>query len=326
MERKPIRLQIRSALRWTAWVLLAQLVLINLSSAFYADKLTRFYGNLPEDYSNSSGNIFTKSWKLFTGPKYPRAAILERPVYALDTVSLVTGNGLRIDAWMIRTDSLARGTVILFHGVGGTRMNNLDEANEFRYRGYQVMMLDFRGHGNSGGNTTTIGMREAEEVKLAYDYVQRNGEKNIFLFGSSMGAVAVARAVSKYNLQPSGLMLEMPFYSLQTYLKARAGQIGFPTQPFAFFTTFWIGIEKGFNGFSHRTTRYMKGVHCPVLLQWGTQDAFVNGEETEKIYEAIATDRKKLIVYSGAQHESLLRKDPVQWRMETEEFLKTYTR
>lgn len=326
MERKTVRQQIRSALRWIAWVLLAQLVLINLSSAFYADKLTRFYSNLPEDYSNSSGNIFTKSWKLFTGPKYPRAEILERPVYSFDTVSLVTGSGLQVDAWLIRTDSQARGTVILFHGVGGTRMSNIDEANEFRFRGYRVMMLDFRGHGNSAGHTTTIGMREAEEVKLAYEYIQRLGEKNIFLFGSSMGAVAVARAVSRYQLQPSGIILEMPFYSLQTYLKARAGQIGFPTQPFAFFTTFWIGVEKGFNGFSHRTTRYMKDVQCPVLLQWGTQDAYVNEEETEKIFEATAAPRKKLVVYNGAQHESLLRKDPVQWRMEMDVFLKDFTR
>lgn len=326
MERKPIRQQIRSGLRWAAWVLLAQLVLINLSTAFYADKLTRFYRDLPEDYSNSSGNIFTKSWKLFTGPKYPRPEIRDRPVYQYDTLRLSTKNGLPIDAWLIRTDSQPRGTVILFHGVGGTRMNNIDEANEFRYKGYRVMMLDFRGHGNSGGSTTTIGMREAEEVKLAFDYVEGLGEKNIFLFGSSMGAVAVARAVAKYQLQPSGLILEMPFYSLQTYLKARAGQIGFPTQPFAFFTTFWIGVEKGFNGFSHRMTRYMKEVKCPVLLQWGTLDAYVNEEETGEIFEATASPRKKLVVYNGAEHESLLRKDPGQWRMETDSFLQSAVR
>ena len=99
MEKKPLRQQIRSVLRWTGWVLLVQFLLINISTAFYADKLTRFYTDLPEKYSNSSGNIFTKSWKLFTGPRYPRSYIYESPVFAYDTVRLQTKKGLNIDAW-----------------------------------------------------------------------------------------------------------------------------------------------------------------------------------------------------------------------------------
>ena len=310
-------------MRWTGWVLLVQFVLINISTAFYADKLTRFYSDLPEDYSNSSGNIFTKSWKLFTGPKYPRSVINERPVFPFDTVKLQTASGLSIDAWYAPADSAAKGTVILFHGIGGTRMNNLDEANEFRYLGYHIMMIDFRGHGNSEGNRSTIGFREAEEVKLAVEYVKKKGESTIFLYGSSMGAVSVARAVWKYELKPAGIILEMPFYSLQTYLKARAGQIGFPTQPFAFFTTFWIGAEKGFNGYRHKTSLYAKSVHCPVLIQWGTEDRFVNEKEIESVYEAVGTEKKKLVVYQGAEHESLLRKDPVKWREEINLFLQS---
>lgn len=310
-------------MRWTGWVLLVQFVLINISTAFYADKLTRFYSDLPEDYSNSSGNIFTKSWKLFTGPKYPRSVINERPVFPFDTVKLQTASGLSIDAWYAAADSAAKGTVILFHGIGGTRMNNLDEANEFRYLGYHIMMIDFRGHGNSEGNRSTIGFREAEEVKLAVEYVKKKGESTIFLYGSSMGAVSVARAVWKYELKLAGIILEMPFYSLQTYLKARAGQIGFPTQPFAFFTTFWIGAEKGFNGYRHKTSLYAKGVHCPVLIQWGTEDRFVNEKEIESVYEAVGTEKKKLVVYQGAEHESLLRKDPVKWREEINLFLQS---
>ncbi|HRG92245.1 MAG TPA: alpha/beta fold hydrolase [Chitinophagaceae bacterium] len=321
MEKKPLRQQIRSVLRWTGWVLLVQFLLINISTAFYADKLTRFYTDLPEKYSNSSGNIFTKSWKLFTGPRYPRSYIYESPVFAYDTVRLQTKKGLNIDAWYARADSSAKGTVILFHGIGVNKMALIDEANEFRYLGYNIMLVDFRGHGNSDGNRTTIGYREAEEVKLAFDFIQQKGEKNIFIYGSSMGAVAVTRAIYLYELKVSGLILEMPFYSLQTYLKARAAQIGFPAQPFAFFTSFWIGLEKGFNGYKHRTARYAAAIHCPVLLNWGTLDHYVNEKEIRAIYEAIPGREKRLIIYEGASHESLLRKDAEKWRTSTESFL-----
>lgn len=303
--------------------MLVQFILINISAALYADKLTRYYSNLPEDHSNSGGNIFTKSWKLFSGPRYPRPEINEPPVFTYDTLQLKTSKGLNIDAWYARPDSTAKGTVILFHGIGGTKMTNIDVANEFHYLGYNIMMVDFRGHGNSDGKNTTIGLREAEEVRLAYDHVKATGEQNIYLYGISMGAVALAKAVSKYGLQPSGVIMEMPFYSLQSYLKAKAGQIGFPKQPFAFLTTFWIGIEKGFNGYGHKTTRYVRDIKCPVLLQAGTLDSYVNLSEVRQIYDATASSNKKMVVYEGVGHESIPRKDPEKWRMEIEAFLKS---
>lgn len=320
MEKTPFKQKIRSALRWIGWVLLVQFILVNISAALYADKLTRYYTDIPENYSNSNGNIFTKSWKLFTGPRYARPEIKTAAVFSYDTVQFIANGGLRIDAWYGRTDSVAKGTVIFFHGIGGTRISLLDEANEFRYMGMNVMLVDFRGHGNSGGNRTTIGIRESEEVKLAYEFIRGKGERYIFLYGTSMGAVAVAKALSDYKLQPAGVILDAPFLSLQAYLKARARMLGFPGQPFAFFTCFWIGAEKGFNGFGHATQRYAKNMHSPVLLQWGSLDDYVSEEDMRKISEAIPSNRKKLVIYEGAQHESYLRYDAPQWRKEIEAF------
>jgi alpha-beta hydrolase superfamily lysophospholipase len=58
-------------------------------------------------------------------------------------------------------------------------------------------------------------------------------------------------------------------------------------------------------------------------MQWGTEDRFVNEKEIESVYEAVGTDKKKLVVYQGAEHESLLRKDPVKWREEINLFLQS---
>ena len=179
-----------------------------------------------------------------------------------------------------------------------------------------------RGHGNSGGHTTTIGYRESEEVKLTYDYLGQRGEKNIFLWGASMGSVEIIKAVSDYSLHPSGIIVEMPFLSLQSHLEGRARILGFPEQPFAFLTTLWIGIERGFNGFDFKTTRYARNVQCPVLEQYGEKDELALKKETDAVYNAIASGNKKLVVYEGASHESFLKKDPAQWKREVESFLK----
>jgi alpha-beta hydrolase superfamily lysophospholipase len=320
-QEKPKR-QLPSFIRWILWVLLVQFLLINISAAFYAYRLTHFYNDPSLLVYKPSPNVFSKTWKLFTGPKTAKSIVEETPAFPYETVLLKTTKGIPIEAWYCKTDSAEKGTVIVFHGISGHKDSFLDVANEFRYWGYNVMLVDFRAHGNSGGNTTTIGVRESEEVKLVYDYVSQKKEKNIFLYGSSLGAVVVTKAIADYQLQPAGIILEMPFASLQTYLKDKARTLGFPQQPFGFLATFWIGVERGFNGFKHQTARYAAKVKCPVLMQWGAMDEFVLKNETETVYEAIASTNKKLVVYETAQHSSFLRHDPARWRKEVENFLR----
>lgn len=325
MEKQKPKRKIPSVLRWILWVLLVQFILFNISAALYAYKFTHVYDSDSSLRNSPSGkNIFVKTWRIFAGPRQLKSVITEYPTFRADTVVLKTGNGILINSWYGKTDSIAKGTVILFHGLMANKGMLLTEAAEFLYQGFNVMMVDLRAHGNSDGNTTTIGIIEAEEVTLAYNYILEKGEKNIFLYGSSMGAVVVARAVAVYNLNPSGLFLEMPFASMQSHIRSRLRAMGFSSivvRPFSFFVTFWMGIERGLKAFRHQTPGYAVQINCPVLMQWGADDSYVLKSETDKIYNAIASPRKKLVIYEHAGHESLLQNDPEKWRKEVERFL-----
>ncbi len=280
-----LKRKLPSFLRWIFWVLLVQFILINISAALYAYKFTHVYDDASLRTATDSRNVFTKTWRLFSGPRQPRSLIYNVPTFAVDTILLKTNNGIYIDCWYSQTDSVARGTVILFHGISSNKGMLLSEASTFRYLGFNVMLVDFRAHGNSGGSTTTIGVKEAEEVKIAYDYIVAKGEKNIFLWGSSMGAVVVSKAIADYDLKPAGAILEMPFANLQTHLRARARAVGFqgvPEKPFGFLVSCWMGWQKGFNGLKHRTTTYVKKIHNPVLMQYAALDAFVLKSESDK--------------------------------------------
>lgn len=312
--------KIKTILRWIAWVLLIQFILMNISAAFYAARLTRLHAERPY-HTATPKNIFQKTWRLFTGPKMYRSAITETPNFTYTNIFLLTENNIKLHAWYAKADSVAKGTVILFHGVTSNKSAILTEANEFRYYGYNVLLLDFRGHGESGGTTTTIGVKEAEDIKLAWDFVKQQGENNIIFWGTSMGAVTICNAISKYKIEPAGIILEAPFESLQYHLKGRARTLGFPSQPFGFLVTGWIGIERGFNGYKHKTTRFAKDISCPVIVQWGAKDTYVLKKEAESIYNALASADKKLVVYEHAGHESMAQKETEKWRKEITEFL-----
>ena len=312
-----------SYLKLVIWILLIQFVLLNVSTFLHAGKLTKFYDHAVLKNETPPNNILSKTWRLFTGPRYSKPVVTSKPVYNYETVILKTTDSLNIEAWYMQTDSVVKGTVVLFHGLLNNKSNLVNEANEFRYLGYNVMLVDFRGHGNSGGYITTIGYRESEEVKLAYDWLQKKGEKRIILFGTSMGAVAIIKAMSENEMNISGTVLEMPFGSLHQHMKARAKTLGFPKQPFGAFVTLWTGIRRGFNGFKLNTYQNAEKINCPVLFQWGNNDHLVPKTEAENIYQHISSKQKKFVEYENGVHSSLLQQNITQWRIEVEGFLKT---
>jgi alpha-beta hydrolase superfamily lysophospholipase len=197
--------------------------------------------------------------------------------------------------------------------LNSNKGNVLGEAFEFNSFGYNTMLVDMRAHGNSEGIVNTLGYEESEEVKLAFDHISKNGEKNIILWGMSLGAVIISKAIWQYDLKPQKIILEMPFDRLQDHIRARARISGFPGEPFGFFVTFWAGLEQGYWGYGHKTSRYVKSINCPVLLQWGSSDEYVMKEETERIFASISSPKKKLEVYDGAGHGPLVSGNQSQW-------------
>jgi alpha-beta hydrolase superfamily lysophospholipase len=315
VSKKTVRI-----LKWIGNVLLAQLILINISAAFHAYKFTHYYDDdKTRDQQPSQGKPLLRTWRLMTGKKLAKSLIQYYPSTAYDTVLLTMANGKKLEAWYMKADS-AKGTVILFHGLGSNKGNVLGEALEFNSFGYNTMLVDIRAHGNSEGIVNSIGYNESEEVKLAYDHVSKRGEKNIVLWGMSLGAVIITKAIWQYDLSPQKIILEMPFDRLQDHLRARARISGFPGEPFGFFVTFWTGLEQGYWGYGHKTSRYVKSINCPVLLQWGTNDDYVMKEETERIFASISSP-KKLEIYNGGKHSPLIAANQLQWDKAVMEFL-----
>lgn len=295
-------------------------VLLNIVTAFHAYKFTHFY-NPDEVTVKSPGEKsgWDKTGEIFFGIKAFKQKNTVRPDSTFKTVYLKTKNGLKLEAWYIPSDS-SIGTVCLFHGHGGTKSGVYSESVEFRKLHYNTLLLDFRAHGNSEGNVCTIGYDESEDVKLAYDYIHNKAEKNIVLWGISMGGAAVTKAVNDYQLEPKKIILEMPFGSIIKAGEGRIKMMHLPAEPLAALVTFWGGIEHGFWAFNMKPTNYVKKIRCPVLLQWGANDPRVSRGEIDDIYNNISTS-KKLVVYDNCSHESLCKKENEKWKYEVRNFL-----
>jgi alpha-beta hydrolase superfamily lysophospholipase len=259
--------------------------LLNTIAAFHAYRFTHFYEGV--DHSNLKPETMSWSDKLgfiFFGTKYPKSINERVPSMPHYVVDLRTKDKLKLEGWYCKKDS-SKGVVALFHGHGSSKSRVLEEAEYFYSLGFSVFLLDFRAHGSSDGNICTIGYNEAEDIKLTFDFLRKSGEKNIILWGRSLGAATITRAVSEYNINPEKIILEMSFGSLQDAVKARIRLTRIPEQPLAALLTFWGGVQQGFWAFTHNPCDYVTKITCPVLLQHGSKDARVSFAETKCIYD-----------------------------------------
>jgi pimeloyl-ACP methyl ester carboxylesterase len=260
---------------------------------------------------------------LLAGVNVPRPASRGRPSdLAPDcrVLSIGAPGGVTLASWYC---SRGEGTplVILFHGYSAEKASLLREARAFRDLGASVMLVDFRGSGGSSESYTTVGVHEAEDVAAAMGHARRRlPHRSVLLFGRSMGAAAILRAVHEHRIQPDGVILEAVFDTLLHAVRNRFRAMRVPSFPSAELLVFWGGRQWGFDGFRHNPADYASVVECPVLLLHGAGDVRASLAGARRVFDALP-GAKELVIFPQGGHESYLPEDADRWRAAVERFI-----
>lgn len=292
---------------------------MNLIACCHAYKFTHFTSQSVSKTKDSKLLSTSEKVKaLFWGIDNPRPQNKYWPKPPYETITIQSNK--RLECWLIKADS-SKGTVVLFHGYSGEKSGMLERADEFLKLGYSTLLVDFMGSGGSEGSQTTLGFREAEQVKSCFDYLRATSENRVYLFGTSMGAAAVLKAERDFQMNPEGLILECPFGSMYATTCARFERMGVPSFPMAGLLVFWGGVQNGFWAYAHNPVKYAKSVRCPVLLMYGRKDETVSEEDTNLIFRNFDSQQKELKVYPNAAHENFLKQYAAEWTRDVGSFL-----
>jgi hypothetical protein len=309
----------RKVTKWGAGILLLFFTLVNVILYNHAYHFTHF----TQEGSKKTGrpeelSLGEKLSLALTGIKNPKPRNVTKPLNPFRVVNLENEQGTQLEGWLIETEN-SRGTVILFHGYTSTKSQLLTEAEAFRGLGFSTLLMDMSGHGGSAGNVTTIGYYEAADVAAAYRYA-RTLDDRIILYGVSMGAAAILRAVPIYGLQPAALVLECPFADMVQAVRNRFRLMHVPEYLLAEMLVFWGGWQNDYNAFSHNPSDYARQVQTPVLLMYGLRDRRVVKPEVEIIYRNLKGP-KELVYFENLEHESYCKKQPLRWKAAVNNFL-----
>jgi len=228
-----------------------------------------------------------------------------------------------LETWFIPVQhSVSNGTVLLFPGNAGSKAKQLlAPAQVFHSLNYDALLVDFRGVGGSSGNTTTLGVREAQDVALAINYADSLELKRPFiLYGVSMGSAAILKAVAQEPINPDAIILELPFARLLDAVRSRLKAIRVPSFPMAELLVVWGSLQHKFNGFTHNPVTYATYVKCPTLLLHGRLDRWTTVEEINQIFKNLRGS-KQLVIFPNVGHNLLVTVDRAYWEQHVDQFL-----
>ena len=110
--------------------------------------------------------------------------------------------------------------VIMFHGYRGTARRDFSGAGMHMIKkGYNVLLVDERGHGESKGHSITFGAKEKWDVLTWISFAKKEFGENIdlVLAGISMGAASILFA-AQYIDRPVKLICDCPFSTIEEVL------------------------------------------------------------------------------------------------------------
>lgn len=208
--------------------------------------------------------------------------------------------------------------IVMAHGRDMNRSGMLARAAFLVHHGYNVLDMDLRNHGESGGNYTTPGSREALDILGGVAYLRSRGERGpIVAFGYSYGAVAALHAAAQCA-DVDAVVADSAFISPDDVLKNVVHEKAIPLK-------FRILLQFARLPLLDRSTdlmfRLRTGVKMdrdqasalaavqrihrqPILFISGEKDWLAPTENARRMYQKAPTARKDLVVIPGAYHNT----------------------
>jgi fermentation-respiration switch protein FrsA (DUF1100 family) len=224
-------------------------------------------------------------------------AAVGRPAdFAID-VELTSADNTRLRGWLVHSadrqpdDGGQSSLVLYFPGNSLNRLDRIQDLCEVASRGFDVLVFDYRGFGDSEGSPSES--RLSADSLLIWKYACEDlgyDESRIIIFGESLGGAVALSLWSEANSrppQPAALILSSTFASMQQTVAWH-----YPFFPFQ-----WLLLDRWPS--SDRIGR----VQSPIIVFHGTADDMIPIEQGQKL--AQASSRSEFISIPGGGHNEV---------------------
>ena len=205
-----------------------------------------------------------------------------------EDLRLKTEDGETLAAWWVpATTDRARGAVLLLHGNAGSIADRIMYLPHFTAMGYGVLLLDYRGYGQSSGAPSEAGTYA--DARAAWRWLHERGfaAADIVLAGESLGGAVAAELAAR--MQPRALLLLSTFSSVN--------DLGAELYP-------WLPV-RWISRFRYDTLQGVKDYRGPVLVVHSRDDEIVPFAHAQRLHAA-ADARGRLLEMRGGHNDAFV--------------------
>ena len=213
--------------------------------------------------------------------------------------------------------------ILLLHSVRSDRREMLGRARFLFEAGFSVLLIDLQGHGESSGEYITFGVREAQGVRAATQYLrEKTNNQKIGVIGMSLGGAATL--LGEAPIIVDAVVLEAVYSDIkkavQNRLAIRFGKIGEILEPLL---TWQIEPRLGIPLEKLSPVNAIVELKVPVMIIGGSDDRHTLLEESELLFKQ-ASEPKRFWTVEGAAHQNFHSYAPKEYEERVLGFFEQY--
>lgn len=197
-------------------------------------------------------------------------------------IKLKTTDNIIIDSWFIENKKSNK-AVILLHGWARDKGDILSNTI-FMAKKYNLLYIDFRAMGKSGGGVTTGGYKEMLDIKAAVEFLKEKGFKDIALYGYSMGGFTSIMYLI-YNDDIKFVVSDSPYDNIYSVLEGFFKIYYFLSKPILWFINIEYKVLYGKFITELCISKNIDKIKKPVLFICGTRDDICYNEKIKNYQE-----------------------------------------
>jgi fermentation-respiration switch protein FrsA (DUF1100 family) len=219
---------------------------------------------------------------------------------------------LKLNAYVYENSEAKHKWAILVHGYTGRAEQMSRWVRNFYERGYSVLAPDLRGHGKSEGNYIGMGWHDRLDMLLWINKIlEKDPTAEIALFGISMGGATVM--MTSGEELPSNVKViveDCGYTSVSDVFTYQLDDLfHLPEFPVMTAANTVTNLRAGYDLYKATAVGQIAKSKTPTLFIHGDKDTFVPYEMLDKVYEAAAVEKEKLVI-KGAGHGQAATVDP----------------
>lgn len=241
-------------------------------------------------------------------------------------IELATTDGISISAWEFH-DRPAPITMLIVHGWCSAKELMDGQIVFARRRGWDVVAIDLRNHGDSGGKVTSMGYHEVKDVEAAIDHVRKSPHlsRRIVIWGVSMGGVAALRAAARDG-SIAGVIAESSYLSLRETVERHTriffGPLMAWTASLVLLVARWRARLNLDELDMEKLVATLSSV--PVLFVAGEEDERTPPAHAKRLAELCASPRKRVFIAPHGKHSLLFRDSRDTYSQEVVRFVEDW--